>query len=465
MRAGGTDRVETSLTTYTLGANLENLTYVGTQVFIGIGNGLNNVIIGDSGNDQLSGLDGDDTLRAGNGDDTLVGGNGNDWLVGDAGASFVTTTAKATYGTNPISLSMTLPEIATATSTTVTDYINNAALSEGTFNLAFVLDVSNNMNYALSGSTVGDLNRDGASNTKLDAAISGFEALVASLQAAGLGSQVRISPIPFSDSGSVAAQGNAVSDSDGNGVAEVIDAARNLRTIGGTNYDGGLSQAVEYFAGAQRGNHYVFFLSDGQPNSQNYAADLTSLRDPGGINASIRSLGFETASYYDTLDLLDDNILSHNVIDVLAPTDLTAGLLNSQVKIADIARLEIFLNGVEVASLTPDQLTETPFGLKYSYSVSGLDPAGADKIETRIVLMDPAAGYISTSQVISAGALNSDDRLLGGAGNDTLGGGAGVDTLIGGLGDDVYQVESAADVIAEGATRVPTGSKARSAIR
>ncbi len=296
LRNAGIDRVETTLTTYTLGAHVENLSYLGTGAFTGTGNALDNVIIGGTGNDQLSGLDGDDTLRGGNGDDTLTGGTGNDWLVGDAGASFVTTTASDTSGAEPITLSMTLPEIATSTATTVTGYINNATLSEAVFNLAFVLDVSGSMADNFSGSNVGDVNGDGSNNTKLDAAIAGFEALIASLQAAGLGSSVRISLIPFSDSGSVLAQGDLTTDNDGNDVADVIDAARSLRTISGTNYDGGPSQAAQFFQNAERGNNYVFFLSDAQPNNQNYDADLATLRNPDGINASIRSLGFEAAS-------------------------------------------------------------------------------------------------------------------------------------------------------------------------
>ena len=51
----GTDTVQTSLTTYTLGANVENLTFTGTAAFSGTGNTLNNTILGGSGNDTLNG--------------------------------------------------------------------------------------------------------------------------------------------------------------------------------------------------------------------------------------------------------------------------------------------------------------------------------------------------------------------------------------------------------------------------
>ena len=81
----GTDEVRTALTTYTLGDNIENLTYTGTAAFTGIGNALNNVITGAVGGDTLSGLGGNDTLNGSGGDDTLDGGSGNDTMVGGAG--------------------------------------------------------------------------------------------------------------------------------------------------------------------------------------------------------------------------------------------------------------------------------------------------------------------------------------------------------------------------------------------
>ena len=66
----GRDRVETTLTTYALTANVEDLTFVGTGDFTGIGNALANVIIGGTGADTLRGAGGADTLNGGDGSDT-----------------------------------------------------------------------------------------------------------------------------------------------------------------------------------------------------------------------------------------------------------------------------------------------------------------------------------------------------------------------------------------------------------
>ena len=74
--AEGTDTVRTALASYTLGANVENLTFTGTGNFSGTGNTLDNVITGGAGVDTLNGGDGNDTLNGGAGNDTLIGGIG-----------------------------------------------------------------------------------------------------------------------------------------------------------------------------------------------------------------------------------------------------------------------------------------------------------------------------------------------------------------------------------------------------
>lgn len=77
----GNDTIQTTLSTFTLGENLENLIYVGTGDFVGTGNEDHNVLAGGEGDDQLFGLDGDDLFLASNGVDIIDGGEGFDILA------------------------------------------------------------------------------------------------------------------------------------------------------------------------------------------------------------------------------------------------------------------------------------------------------------------------------------------------------------------------------------------------
>lgn len=90
----GTDTVESYVTQYTLGANLEILIMKSTFSSNGTGNTLDNTLAAGVGNDTLSGLGGldwlygdagNDSLDGGNDTDALWGGTGDDILVGGEG--------------------------------------------------------------------------------------------------------------------------------------------------------------------------------------------------------------------------------------------------------------------------------------------------------------------------------------------------------------------------------------------
>jgi Ca2+-binding RTX toxin-like protein len=87
----GIDWVYSTLSVYTLAANVENAQWnSSTGNFTVTGNALDNVLYGGSGTDSLSGVDGNDELRGKSGNDALDGGNGNDLLVGGAGTDVMT---------------------------------------------------------------------------------------------------------------------------------------------------------------------------------------------------------------------------------------------------------------------------------------------------------------------------------------------------------------------------------------
>ena len=95
----GTDLLYSDLS-YTLGANLENLTLTGAGNINGTGNSLNNVITGNAGSNVLDGGAGADVLDGGAGADQMKGGSGDDtYVVDNAGDAIVeaVTTSTTTY--------------------------------------------------------------------------------------------------------------------------------------------------------------------------------------------------------------------------------------------------------------------------------------------------------------------------------------------------------------------------------
>ncbi len=96
----GRDRIRTAATSYTLGANVEELVYTGTIGATMTGNTLDNFIVGSGGEDRLNGGDGADVLRGGAGGDSLDGGAGSDTVeyAGSLGGVLVNLRAQTATG-------------------------------------------------------------------------------------------------------------------------------------------------------------------------------------------------------------------------------------------------------------------------------------------------------------------------------------------------------------------------------
>jgi Ca2+-binding RTX toxin-like protein len=149
----GTDTVQSAVT-WTLGANVENLSLTGTTAINGTGNVLDNVLIGNSAANTLNGGAGHDTLDGGAGNDTMVGGTGNDVYVVNATGDVVTELANEgidtvlsavtrTLGTNQENLTLTGTSAINATGNTLDNVLtgNSAAnvLTGGAGNDTYVV--------------------------------------------------------------------------------------------------------------------------------------------------------------------------------------------------------------------------------------------------------------------------------------------------------------------------------------
>ncbi|MEW6246292.1 MAG: calcium-binding protein [Nitrospirota bacterium] len=104
----GTDTVQTDLS-YSLGANMENLTLTGSAAVDGTGNELDNVLTGNSGANVLDGGLGADTLAGGAGDDTYIIDQAGDTVIEAADEGTDTAQSSISYilGANVEHLTLT----------------------------------------------------------------------------------------------------------------------------------------------------------------------------------------------------------------------------------------------------------------------------------------------------------------------------------------------------------------------
>jgi len=99
----GTDTVLSGIS-YSLGANVENLTLTGTAANSGTGNALDNVLVGNTAANTLTGGAGNDWLDGAEGNDVMIGGIGNDTYIVDELGDVVT--ENANEGTDTVQSSI-----------------------------------------------------------------------------------------------------------------------------------------------------------------------------------------------------------------------------------------------------------------------------------------------------------------------------------------------------------------------
>ena len=152
----GIDSVGSSVS-YTLSANVENLTLTGSAAINGTGNDLANILNGNAANNTLSGGAGDDTINGGGGADTMIGGTGDDRYTVDNPGDVIT--ENAGEGTDFVSSSVTY---------TLSAHIENLTLTgtaaNGTGNDLANTITGNSGNNILDGGTGADTLIGGGGN-------------------------------------------------------------------------------------------------------------------------------------------------------------------------------------------------------------------------------------------------------------------------------------------------------------
>jgi VCBS repeat-containing protein len=457
----GTDLVESSIT-YTLTANVENLTQTGTASIDGTGNELDNIINGNAGDNVLSGLAGADTLNGGLGNDTLIGGEGNDLLNGGAGAdTMLGGTGDDVYivdhaGDVVIEAAGEGVDLVQASVTyTLTDNVENLTLTgsgaiNGTGNDLDNTIVGNANSNILSGGAGNDTLTDNGGNDRLDGGLG------ADTMAGGIGNDTYV----VDNAGDVVVEGL-------NGGLDTVESSINYTL--GANVENLVLTGTDDLVG--NGNALNNVITG---NSGNNTIDAGLGNDT--VNAGA---GNDLVSGGDGNDLLygeagDDQLsgdAGNDLLDGGLGADHMAGGLGDDTYVVDDAG-----DIVTEAAASGTDLVQSSITYTLTANVENLTLTGSADINgtgneldnvingnTGANVLDGMAG----NDTISGNAGNDtliggdgndtlngdagDDILNGDAGNDMLNGGTGNDTMRGGSGDDTYIVDSAADVTIENA--------------
>ncbi|MGM4905210.1 DUF4347 domain-containing protein [Tardiphaga sp. 866_E4_N2_1] len=443
----GTDEVRTALASYTLGANLENLTYTGSSTINGVGNTLANTLAGGTGNDTLSGGAGDDVLDGGTGDDTLIGGIGNDTYVVDSlGDTIVEASGEGTDTIRTTLASYTLStEIENLTYIGTSSFTGTGNATNNTLN-------GGAGNDTLFGGAGNDTLNGGAGDDVLDGGL-GNDAMFG-----GLGNDVYI----------IDSASDIVSESASAGLDEVRTAlasyslsanVENLRYTGSAAFTGtgnGLDNTIIGGAGNDTltGNGGIDTLIGGAGN------DIYTVDSVGGAVIELAGEGIDTVRTSMASYTLDANV--ENLTGVGSAVFI--GIGNDLANVITGAGGNDTLDGGAGADTLIGGAGNDIYIVDASDTVIEAANAGIDTIRTAVASYTLGSNIENLTFVGSgafAGTGNElanvlignagNDTLVGNAGDDTLDGGAGTDTLIGGIGNDVYIVDTLADVVIENA--------------
>ncbi|WP_431674067.1 M10 family metallopeptidase C-terminal domain-containing protein [Rhizobium leguminosarum] len=424
--AAGTDTVRTILAAYTLGANVENLTYIGTAAFVGTGNSLANTITGGVGNDILNG---------GTGADTLIGGAGNDIYVVDSASDVVTELASA--GTDEIRTSLATYSIATLINVEKLSYTGSASFT-GTGNALANTITGGAGNDTLDGGTGNDaLNGgagndiyvvDSASDVVTELASAGTDEIRTSLAAYSIAALINVENLSYTGSANFTGTGNALANM-------ITGGAGNDTLNGGAGSDTMIGGA---------GDDTYIVDNAGDSVAENAAAGTDTVRTALAsytLDANVENLtyiGIGTAAFAGTGNDLDNVITGAAAADTLSGGDGNDTLNGG-------AGADTMIGGAGDDTYIVDNAGD---------SVAENAAAGTDTVRTALAAYTLGANvenliYVGTAAFVGTG--NSlANTITGGVGNDILNGGAGADSLIGGAGSDIYIVDDLADVVTEG---------------
>ena len=443
--AGGTDQVNSSVS-FTMGANLENLTLTGDAVINAKGNELDNAIVGNAADNVLDGGAGADTMRGGDGNDTYIVDNVGDQVTEDSfagGIDLVRSSATFTIGANIEYLTLTGDE---AINGTGNDLANRL--------------IGNTADNVLNGGGGSDTLSGAAGNDTLNGGV-GADAMYGGIgndtyfvddagdtvtENAGAG----IDTVNSSVSRTLGANvenltliGNETISGTGNELANVLtgNAAGNvLEGAGGADMlDGGAGGDTMY-GGAGNDTYVVDNTGD---QAIEYGAS-------GGVDVVKSSVSFAIGGYIENLTLTGNaaingtgnDLANHingnsaaNVLSGAGGADTLDGGAGADTMYGG------FGDDIYIVDDLGDQVIDEVAG-------------GADQVNSAVSFtLGANLENLTLTGNVATNALGNDleNIINGNAADNVLDGGAGADTMHGGAGNDTYIVDDSGDQVIEGA--------------
>ena len=413
----GIDTVQTS-SSYTLGANIENLVLTGTANINGTGNALNNVITGNSGNNTLDGAAGIDTLIGGAGNDTYIVVDTDDVIIEAVGGGIDTVQASIDYtlGNTEIENLTLIGSASIGTGNALNNTITGNALDN-------VLDGADG-NDTLNGAGGSDILIGGfgddtyiindTSALVIEGRPEGYDTVISTVDYA-LGAYVE--NLTLAGTAAINGTGNELNNTvTGNAADNIIN--------GGAGYD-------YMIGGAGNDTYVVDSFNDWAIENVGEGVDTVESSDSYELDANIENLSLTGELAINGTGNAVNNIIngnsSSNVIDGSTGADTMIGGAGGDTYIVDDVN-DVVVEELIAAEVSIVDTVESSVDYTLGANVENLELTGA---------------------AINATGNELDNQITGNEQDNVINGAAGADTMIGGAGGDTYIVDDAGDIVIE----------------